>query len=253
MLEIIHNTKRPVAPYGSKSCKDSVNMWCKRILEKDNTIQLDKSEWKNDGKIMSANDLLFDAVMCQLWYAQHCLRDATLMAPENAYVKCSDAAEAYSTVICKILPRWKCNLGNGKLTSKLTCALQYLHCRERMLDMLGKAQAKDDLDALSSIYGTRACIALICSKFDHMYSAKDAVALSAEALYYKGADLKKKQLFSTAQTFFKEAADRYKLCGSVNYQRARCESQMCGIAGQPEIALHASDTKKLFTMPIPPL
>ena len=253
MLTIIHNRKRPIAPYGSKGCKDSVNLWCRRIMEKDSTIDLDKSEWKYDGDVISDQSLLFDAIMCQLWYAQNCLGDSTLLAPEKAYLKCKDAAQCYITVICDLLPRWKCNLGNNKLTSRLTCTLQYLHCRERMLHMLGKAKGEKDLGAMSSMCGTRASIALTCSKFGILYSAKDALAMSADSLYYKGAAEKEMQNFSSAREFFNEAAVRYDACNSVNVHRAVCESQSCGPPDGNESKLANERVIDLFTMPIPPL
>lgn len=256
MLEIVHDSNRNVLPYGHDKCRDSVYTWCQRILERDKSIQLKESKWKYNDNDIQDTALLFDAVMCQLWYAKRCMRDGDHLSPKSAYIKYKDAATSYAYVLDTLLPRWTfkhpVHAQHG-LTSRLTCALSYLKARERMLRAMMESCPTSDTDTLSGLCGTRAALALLCSRFnvpDVDYSGKDAYALSAHALFYKGAAEKSRNAMGAAASYFMHAKDRYDRCSMLDAQHAQREALACSASCCESVTVDASP---LFRLPLPPL
>ena len=69
MIEMVSDPDRPIAPYGTDACRDTVNTWCRRVLDRDPSIALKSSKWIIDDTPTTADSLLTDAIWCQLWYA----------------------------------------------------------------------------------------------------------------------------------------------------------------------------------------
>lgn len=246
MLEMIFSPERNILPYGHSKCYDSVNAWCDRILKRDPSVKLKKSEWLLNGERLHADSLLTDAIWCQLWFAGHAKTDALLANPKQAFEMLKQACFMYDQILVQFVPQKLVNDYLYAFASPLTCALQYLECREKMLSIVEKQKAHADLGAKSSLSGTRACLQMLCSKFAHAYSEKEAIQTSAHALYYKGASLKAQGNYAAAYPFFIEAGKRYSLCDDVKSERALQQASTCNIASNESNFLDRETMASLF-------
>ena len=97
---------RRITP-GSKEHKEQVRAWTQRLLAKEPCVP--------DGHVFSWNRgtdearntaYLFDAVMCNVQYAQMQLQNASVCAGKQAYVAALEAAKTYAHVLTDLLPKW---------------------------------------------------------------------------------------------------------------------------------------------------
>ena len=246
MIEMVKDPNRPIAPYGTDACRDTVNTWCKRVLDRDPSIALERSEWIIDDTPTTADSLLTDAIWCQLWYASRAKRDADLMAPQMAYELLKFACLSYKHAMEQLMPKRATNDVLHAFSSPLTCALNYLECREAMLKIIEDHKAQGDLSAKSVLCGSRACIQMICSKFSHKFTSANALQTSADALYYKAASMKHANEYGSAYPLFVAASERYGICGDGTKDRAIQEAQTCKMCTDECGELDAEFLQNLF-------
>ena len=227
MLEMIFRDERGILPYGHAKCYDSVNAWCQRILKRDPSVSLQKSEWVTVNGRVNADSLLTDAIWCQLWFAGKAKQDAQFAQPKRAFELLNQSCKMYDQILVQFYPKRLVNDCVHQFASPLTCALQYLECREKILQIVESERAQADLGAKGALNGTRACIQMICSRFSHRFTESDAMQTSADALYYKAASLKNSGKYAEAYPLFMEASKRYTACNNCTSDRALQEAALC--------------------------
>lgn len=247
MLTIQFYSDRNIRPFGSELCFSSVQSWCERILSKDRSINNDKFAWIVDGQNVETESLMEDAVLCMAWFAQNCCRDASFSHGKQAFKMYESAANAYAYIVEQLLPKWKYKSVLRSAFSKTTCAVEYVMCREKMLQILQECSPKIDVGLEARMYGMRSTLALLCYKFGKHFTFNEAMHLSGDALFLHAASLKNKGQFSNAAACFREATRRYTICSSINRNQAMQCSQTCQI-GVDFVDYSNVDVSDLFSV-----
>ena len=87
--------------------KNEVDAWTERILSKQPCVPDGyRFIWSSDSNSASNSAYLFDAVMCNVQYAQHQIYRASSMVGKRAYVASMDAANVLSRVLTELMPKW---------------------------------------------------------------------------------------------------------------------------------------------------
>ena len=121
-----------------------------------------------------------------------------------------------------------------------------------MLEIVGALKCSNDLDALSYLTGTRAAIALTCSKLSDIYSTEHVLKLSGEALYYKGCYEMEQRRYAVASAYLQEASNRFKLCNSLEHKIVQQKATTC--SNMPSSDSHANvNLTDVFKMELPSL
>ena len=106
-VELCTAACRTIYPFGHYKCEDSVKQWTQRVMHKsDDLPQGDVFEWRRGDNSAKGTALLFDAAMCNVWYAQNLLRQSKFVNSQDACKQCAKAASIYKFVVADLLPKW---------------------------------------------------------------------------------------------------------------------------------------------------
>ena len=94
---------RGIAP-DSTDYSTQVKAWTQRLLAKEPALVPDGQVFR--WGTSSGTSYLFDAVMCNIQYAQHQLQRSSSSAGKHAYATALDAATTYAYVLQELLPKW---------------------------------------------------------------------------------------------------------------------------------------------------
>ena len=168
---------------GTPEHGEQVKRWTARLLAKEPVVRDGQVfEWMRDGKTMTNTAYLFDAVMCNVQYAQHQLQLASAATGKRAYTCAIQAARSYAVVLNDLMPRWSFRPSD---TTTLPDALEsdvYAHY------CLARAMA----------YNAVGTADLECNPRVHLAAAGNAAHLYAVAAQMIGGDVD--GMVNTAQT-----------------------------------------------------
>lgn len=94
--------------------KQQVQAWTTKLLSKDKCVPDGHLfVWSRAGSEGTSTAYLFDAVMCNVEYAQIQLMKASSSAGKQAYKSALDAAKTYQFILQELLPKWTFNHYTG--------------------------------------------------------------------------------------------------------------------------------------------
>ena len=100
-LNVPESPARVIIDYGMPGCKKSVQEWTQRVLQRsDDVPQGCRFRWGNS----TSTAVLFDAIMCNTWYADHLLEDS--LKPDASVLSAKQASAHYAYVLRELWPRW---------------------------------------------------------------------------------------------------------------------------------------------------
>ena len=106
-IELCTAECRTILPFGHHKCEDSVKEWTNRVVRKSNNMPEGAVfEWKRDKESAKGTALLYDAVMCNVWYAQNLLRQSQYVNAQDSCKLAAKSAGIYKYVLTELLPKW---------------------------------------------------------------------------------------------------------------------------------------------------
>ena len=230
-IELCNSECRDILPFGHQGSEDSVKQWTQKVVKKSPDLPVGAVfEWKRGDESSKGTALLYDAVMCNVWYAQNLLRQAKYVNASDSCKLANKSASIYKYVLTELLPRWT---HVPQCTQKLPDAVshdiygQYCLCRALQYDKLREASPKTTSTSLRVKMLANSCLMyataaqLIANGDEHymnlaMERKGDALcALAGEyhAVHYSD-NSDNETAIGTCAALFNEATDCYKLSGN---------------------------------------
>ena len=117
-LTVPQSPAREIIEYGKPGCKQSVQQWTQRVLSRSKDIPTGnlglKFQWGNS----KGTAVLFDAIMCNLWYANHLLKDA--MCDTASVAQAKEAVAQYGYILNELWPKWTHRPAGAQLDARTT-------------------------------------------------------------------------------------------------------------------------------------
>jgi len=209
--------------------KSQVDAWTERIISKQRCVPDGYTFiWSRDADSASNSAYLFDAVMCNVQYAQHQLYRASSMVGKQAYVASLDAANVFARVLTELIPKWTFKAGEAYSLEDARESDIYGHyCLARAIayDNVGKADLLCTPSASIAAKGNAAhlyCLAAQTISGDVSHMLDRAQICTADALkLWGGIYLDRWESeeddhgAAKALACYTEAHSRYVNCGDV--------------------------------------
>lgn len=101
-------------PYGKRivtpdtlNWKQELDTWTQLLLSKDDTVSAGEVfEWSRSGQKALSTARIFEAIMCNVQYAQYQLHKATSCSGKQSFKLALQSAAAYAHVYNDLLPKW---------------------------------------------------------------------------------------------------------------------------------------------------